>query len=119
MADYSAAQRINAKMDSVGARLDGLMAAAERRELDRLRAEEREAENDAREQARADADRCRQIQATYQEAFESFGLSPPMPIDGQRPGSYRRKLFTRPLTLQRSRRMGTRSLFPLVHRQCL
>ena len=62
--------------------------------------EEAEARTDAaermqaeRERAREDAEKRRQYQARYADAFQSFGSQPPPPIEGERPGQYRARLF--------------------------
>ena len=46
-----------------------------------------------REQARADADRRREIQARYSDAFNAHGTLVPAPVDDERPGQYRQRLF--------------------------
>jgi hypothetical protein len=67
-------------------------ARAEREELQRRedRAERMRAE---REQAREDAERRREIQARYADSFSAFGSLVPPPIDDERPGAYRKRLF--------------------------
>jgi hypothetical protein len=70
---------------------------------------ERRLANQEAEQARADADLetarrqrqrdnaegRRQIQATYADAFASFGTEVPAPIDDKAPSAFRKRLFNR------------------------
>ena len=46
-----------------------------------------------REQARADSERRRVIQTRYDDAFAAFGTRAPQPVEGERPGAYRRRMF--------------------------
>ena len=57
--------------------------------------EDADAREAARDQARADAWRTREIGAFYDDAFRSFGVETPPPVDGERPARYRRRLFDR------------------------
>ncbi len=66
----------------------------------RADAEEAQARADAAErmmaeaaQAREDAERRRQYQVRYADAFAAFGSLPPAPIEDERPGQYRARLF--------------------------
>ena len=66
----------------------------------RADAEEAQARADAaarmmaeREQARADSERRREIQVRYADAFASHGSLVPAPVDDERPGQYRKRLF--------------------------
>jgi hypothetical protein len=86
---------VQERLNSTLSRADELLAERTRREIERLKradAEEREA---AREQARADAWKNREIGAVYDPAFASFGVQTPAPLDDERPGRYRRRLFER------------------------
>jgi hypothetical protein len=46
-----------------------------------------------RERAREDAESRREIQARYADAFSAFGSQAPAPVDDERPGQYRKRLF--------------------------
>jgi hypothetical protein len=44
-------------------------------------------------QAREDAERRRQYQVKYADAYQSFGVDPPAPVDDEAPGAFRSRLF--------------------------
>jgi hypothetical protein len=67
-------------------------ARAEREEL-QLREDRAECMRAEREQAREDAERRREIQARYADSFSAFGTLVPPPLDNERPGRYRQRLF--------------------------
>jgi hypothetical protein len=46
-----------------------------------------------RERAREDAERRRQYQVRYADAFAAFGTQVPAPVDDERPGEYRKRLY--------------------------
>lgn len=56
-----------------------------RRDAERIMAE--------RQQAREDADQRRELQVRYADSFAAFGTQPPMPVDDESPGRYRKRLF--------------------------
>ena len=74
-------------------RIDGLLDTMARREAERRRAEDAARMMAEREQARADSERRREIQVKYDSAFEAFGTRAPQPVEGERPGAYRRRMF--------------------------
>jgi hypothetical protein len=75
------------------ARIDNLLADIEQREAEaRERADAKRMMADAAP-ARADAERTREIQVKYDTAFRAFGIATPMPIEGERPGRYRQRLY--------------------------
>ena len=46
-----------------------------------------------RERAREDAERRREIGAKYADAFDGFGTLTPPPLENERPGAYRKRLY--------------------------
>ena len=74
-------------------RADALLRERVRREEAALEREDAESMMAERERVRNDSHRCYQISERYADAFESFGVRPPAPIDGERPGQYRARLF--------------------------
>ena len=46
-----------------------------------------------RERAREDAERRREIGAQYAPAFDGFGTLTPPPLENERPGAYRKRLY--------------------------
>jgi hypothetical protein len=65
-------------------------AEAEELHLREERAERMRAE---RAQAREDAERRRQFQVRYADAYQSFGVDPPAPVDDETPLAFRKRLF--------------------------
>jgi hypothetical protein len=91
----SSMSALNSRLDGTLARADDILAAKLRREKDRLEREIAEEQEAARDQARADAWRNREIGAFYDDAFRSFGVETPPPVDDERPGNYRHRLYER------------------------
>jgi septal ring factor EnvC (AmiA/AmiB activator) len=85
----SLSDRLDGSSRRIDAMLDGMtrreMAARQREDAERMMAE--------REQARADSERCRQFQIRYDDAFQAFGVRTPAPVEGERSGAYRKRLF--------------------------
>jgi hypothetical protein len=77
-----AEKRLAAMIDR---RADAEEAQARADAADRMMAE--------RERAREDAERKREIQVRYADAFASHGSLVPAPVDDERPGQYRKRLF--------------------------
>jgi hypothetical protein len=79
------------KMDRLDSLIDRKLASeeAEQRRADATLEEAR------RQRQRAHAEERRQIQATYADAFQSFGTEVPMPIDDEAPLAFRKRLFDR------------------------
>ena len=73
-------------------RLTEMINARAEREL-QLREDRAECMRAEREQAREDAERRREIQVRYADSFSAFGSLVPPPIDDERPGAYRKRLF--------------------------
>ena len=83
------------RVDGVAARADALL---DRQLRDREEAQARadaEMEVARRQKARAFAESCRQYQARYDDAYSSFGVQTPTPVDGEHPEKYRIRLFNR------------------------
>ena len=74
-------------------RIDGLLDAMARREAERRRAEDAERDRANADRARADSEKCRQAQVFYSDAYEAFGTLTPQPVDGEKPGRYRQRLY--------------------------
>jgi hypothetical protein len=81
------------RLDNSTRRVDNLLSEIERREAERSRAEDAERMMAEREQARADSEKKRVIQTRYDDAFAAFGTRAPAPVEGERPGAYRRRMF--------------------------
>jgi hypothetical protein len=75
------------------ARVDAVLGSLAAREAERQRAEDAERMMADAAQARADAERRREYQARYDEAFSAFGTRAPAPVEGERPGVYRKRLY--------------------------
>ena len=83
------------RVDGVAARADALL---DRQLRDRDEAQARadaEMEVARRQKARAYAEGCRQYQARYDDAYSSFGVQTPVPIDNEHPEKFRIRLFNR------------------------
>ena len=82
-AELQAAERRLAAM--VNRRADAEEAQARAEAAERMMAE--------RQRAREDAERRREYQVRYADAFAAFGSLPPAPVEDERPGEYRARLF--------------------------
>jgi hypothetical protein len=74
-------------------RIDNLLADIERREREAQERADAKRMMAEREQARADSERCREFQVKYDDAFRGFGVATPPPVEGERPGAYRKRLY--------------------------
>ena len=81
------------RLDNSTRRADSLLAEIERRERDREAREIAERDRADAAEARADSERCRQVQVKYADAFSAFGVQTPAPVEGERPGRYRQRLY--------------------------
>ena len=81
------------RIEGSSRRIDGMLDSLTRREAERWRAEDAERMMVEREQARADSEKKRVIQTRYDDAFAAFGTRAPQPVEGERPGQYRRRMF--------------------------
>src|SRR6202035_2655297 len=77
---------VRVRIDNTSRRVDEMLTRIA------LRDAERQAQEDAA-RARADSERCRQAQVKYDEAYRDFGVQTPAPVDGERPGRYRQRLY--------------------------
>ena len=74
-------------------RLASMIEARCSREEQEARADAAERMQAERERAREDAERRREIQVRYADAFSAHGSQVPAPVDDERPGAYRKRLF--------------------------
>jgi hypothetical protein len=74
-------------------RVDNLLNVLGRREIERQAAEDAAAMMAEREQAFADSEKKRVFQSRYDEAFAAFGTRAPAPVEGERAGVYRKRLY--------------------------
>ena len=81
------------RLDGSTRRIDNLLNVMGRREIERQAAQDAERMMAEREQARADSEKKRVIQTRYDDAFSAFGTRAPQPVEGERPGQYRRRMF--------------------------
>jgi hypothetical protein len=81
------------QLNATLSRADELLRRKVEREEAELKREDAERMMAEREQTRADSHRCYQISERYDEAFRSLGVQTPAPIDGERPGQYRARLY--------------------------
>ena len=81
------------RIEGSSRRIDGMLDSLTRRAAERRRAEDAERMMAEREQARADSEKKRVIQTRYDDAFSAFGTRAPAPVEGERPGAYRRRMF--------------------------
>jgi hypothetical protein len=82
---------LQAKMDRLDALLDRKLAD---REAEQARADA-SLEDARRQRQRANAEARREIQATYADAYRSFGTEVPAPVDDESPAAFRKRLFNR------------------------
>jgi hypothetical protein len=75
------------------ARVDAVLAQIEQREAEAQERADAKRMMVEREQSRADSEKCRQAQIFYDDAFRAFGVATPPPVEGERPGRYRMRLF--------------------------
>jgi hypothetical protein len=80
-----------AKMD----RLDALLDQRLRREEAEQARADASLEDARRQRQRANAEARREIQATYADAYRSFGTEVPAPVDDESPTAFRKRLFNR------------------------
>ena len=81
------------RINSSTARLDSMLADIEQREAEAQERADAKRMMAEREQARADSERCREFQVKYDDAFRGFGVATPPPVEGERPGAYRKRLY--------------------------
>jgi hypothetical protein len=81
------------KIDNSTRRADSLLAEIERRERQRQADDIAQRDRADAAKARADSEKCRQVQVKYADAFSSFGVQTPAPFEGERPGRYRQRLY--------------------------
>jgi hypothetical protein len=88
------------RMSAVQSRLDETLSRADEILRQRLKQEIAEQEradaaraDEARLRARRNAERCREHQERFSDAFEAFGLRAPAPVDGERSVEYRDRLW--------------------------
>jgi hypothetical protein len=84
-----------AKFNDTLARLDAVLEQRTRREEQEQARADADLETARRARMRANAEACREIQALYSDAFRSFNVEVPMPVDGQAPAAFRKMLFNR------------------------
>jgi hypothetical protein len=82
-----------ARFDSTISRMDALLESKVREEDAAQRRADAARADEAREQARADAYRCREIGAMYDPAFMAHGQQTPQSVADEKPGRYRRRLY--------------------------
>ena len=80
-----------AKMD----RLDALLDQRLRREEAEQARADASLEDARRQRQRANAEARREIQATYADAYRSFGTEVPAPVVDESPAAFRKRLFNR------------------------
>jgi hypothetical protein len=84
-----------ARFDETISRLDSVLDRSMRR-VEAVEARiDAEREDARRQRMRDNAEQRREIQATYADAFQSFGTEVPMPVDDEAPARYRSRLFNR------------------------
>jgi hypothetical protein len=86
---------VQARFDETLSRADAVLRQRVQREEAALAAENADLEAARRVKAHRNAERCREHQARYVDAFESFGVHAPPPIDGERSVDYRDRLWNR------------------------
>jgi hypothetical protein len=92
-ASSSIIEHANVRLALETERFADIMAHDNARRAAQVRADDAARMMAAREQARADADLRREYQARYADAFASHGTLVPAPVDDERPGQYRQRLF--------------------------
>jgi hypothetical protein len=86
---------VQQRLNDTLSRADEVLRERTRHEIDRLEREQAEQRRADAEQARADSWRNRELGAMFDDSFKAFGVMVPEPIDGERPGAYRRRLYER------------------------
>ena len=84
---------LTAELEAAECRLAQMVNRRADQEEQQARADAAERMMVERERAREDAERRRQYQAKYADGFAAFGSLPPAPIDDERPGVYRARLY--------------------------
>jgi hypothetical protein len=84
-----------ARFDETISRLDSVLDRSMRR-VEAVEARiDAEREDARRQRMRDNAEQRREIQATYADAFQSFGTEVPAPVDDEAPSRYRSRLYNR------------------------
>jgi hypothetical protein len=84
-----------ARFDETLARIDSVLDRSVRRVEAIEERQDAEREDARRQRQRNNAEQRREMQATYADAFQSFGTEVPMPVDDEAPSRYRARLFNR------------------------
>jgi hypothetical protein len=84
---------LQSRIDGTLGNIDQILAESARRLSEQHRADDAKRMMAEREQARADSERCREFQVKYDDAFRGFGVQTPPPVEGERPGAYRKRLY--------------------------
>ena len=84
---------VQARFDETLSRADDLLRERLRREEQELARQDASLEEARRQRQRANAEARREIQATYADAYRSFGTEVPAPVDDEAPMAFRRRLF--------------------------
>jgi hypothetical protein len=84
-----------ARFDETLSRLDSVLDRSMRRVEAIEERQDAEREDARRQRMRDNAEQRRGIQATYADAFQSFGTEVPAPVDDEAPSRYRARLFNR------------------------
>ena len=87
----SATAALQSQITRLDALLDRKLAA---QEAEQARADS-DLESARRAKAKADHEACVEIGSRYADAFRSFNVEVPMPVDGQAPIAFRKMLFNR------------------------
>jgi hypothetical protein len=84
---------VQTRINNSTARIDSMLAQIERSEAEARERADAKRMMAEREQSRADSEKCRQAQIFYDDAFRGFGVQTPPPVEGERPGQYRKRLY--------------------------
>jgi hypothetical protein len=83
------------RLDETLSRADEVLRERLKREIAAQEADDAARADEAREKARADAEKRRMVAAKFDDAFRAFSVETPQARDDESPGQYRRRLFSR------------------------
>ena len=86
---------LQTRLDTTLSRADEVLRERLKREIAAQQAEDAARADEAREKARADAEKRRMVAAKFDDAFRAFSVETPQARDDESPGQYRRRLFSR------------------------
>jgi hypothetical protein len=93
--ELSTMSALQTRLDTTLSRADEVLRERLKREIAAQQAEDAERADEAREKARADAEKRRMVAAKFDDAFRAFSVETPQARDDESPGQYRRRLFSR------------------------